>query len=67
MILEILEWGWNAHAETNYPCAKGGRIGGPFFDFRRVGRRVGRRGGRGREEWCDLFEKLLFEKVFLAF
>ena len=49
MYVCMLEWGWNAHAETSYPCAKGGRIGGPFFDFR--GDRRGRRGrdGRGRE------------------
>ena len=27
----ILEWGWNAHAETYYATAKGGRRGARFL------------------------------------
>ena len=30
---KLLEWGWNAHAETNYASAKGSQKGDPFLIF----------------------------------
>ena len=50
----MLEWGWNAQADTIYATAKVGQQGDPIFaDCRGRGR--GRRGRRhGLEEWCDL-------------
>ena len=56
-----MEWGWNAHTDTDYATAKVGQKVSPMFSDGR-GRRCGSRGRRGRcgqgpEEWSDLSSK----------
>ena len=60
----MLEWGWNAHANTK---SESRSLRGPVIglDGRRI---VTSFRGPGREEWCDLsFKKVQFASDFLHF